>query len=300
MSRHGYGELLAQMELRNPEAFIWAVIRRHFESWRRELGIPEDELFHEGVVALWKARDDYEVREEGNGCSFSTFAYTRIRWHLRNYIESNYVRFDAEMPLADFSRDEEDEYYLENQLFTHPQELDFRFEFQDLLDRIMEVLKKQGVQGAGRTKLRAGVEEKYRRLLTMAACDANGTEIAEELGYRDRHSVNRALRSIKESLFADEEFMAEFGHFIEGRRLNRRGMRMTPHAGDSKIKPREARIYADFASMSVEEIQQTYGVTQKTARQAQRRGWLCPTATRPGAGRPKAVAEAEAEAEAVA
>lgn len=263
-----------------------------YESWRRELGIPDDELFHEAVVALWKAHDDYEVREEGNGCSFSTFAYTRIRWHLRNYIESNYARFNAEMPLANFSRDEEDEYYLENQFFTHPQELDFRFEFQDLLDRIMEVLRRSGIQGVGRTKLRAGVEEKYRRLLTMAACDANGTEIAEEIGYGNRHSVNRVLREIKETLLSDEEFMAEFGHFIEGRRMDRRGIRQCPHAGDSKIKPREDRIYADFNKMSVEEIQQTYGVSRKTARKAQHRGWLCPTATRPGAGRPAATAAA--------
>lgn len=280
-----YRELLEQVGLlKNPPAFILAVIFRKVNGWRIEFGIPVAELFHEGVVALWNAWEEWKLLPPVSGNAskaFSTYGWEAIRWHLIGYIKANYGRFSAEMPLADCYLDGEGDF--EEALFTDEAEVERLYSVEALVDKVMAAFKrgaKSGTPKGGRTRLNLATEERYRRIITMAAAGYNGDAIARELGYTARAVVNTVLRTLRQELLKDQEFMAEFGPAVVGRRMDRLGKQTysrTHSASAGKVGGAakwQRLVDPELAHMSPEKIMMKYGVCLHTARLARRRGWI--------------------------
>lgn len=223
--KSSYGEFLEGLKkvlpIRNPAGLISAVITRNFE-WALKKGVPFEELFHEGVVALWSAYQDNELPLEEQE---SGFYWTRIRWFLLGYCRALFKEQAVPMSqLVSLDDEEEHETWLTDKILRDPSAHERVGSLDDLVEEIMWVVHEKGIQGQGGSgwKLRGNTEQKTRQILRYLAAGYNGVEIANMLGYKDEHGVNRPVAAIARKLREDEQFRELYGEYIPQEHPGRR------------------------------------------------------------------------------
>ncbi|MFH1584522.1 MAG: hypothetical protein ABIB12_00110, partial [Patescibacteria group bacterium] len=120
--KNSYGQFLEGLKealpISNPAGLISAVILRNFR-WALDKGVPFEELFHEGVVALWTAERDDEWPVEERVLSFY---WTRLYWFLLGYCRA--LLREKAMPMSQLvsSDDEDEERWLTEVLLRDPRQ----------------------------------------------------------------------------------------------------------------------------------------------------------------------------------
>lgn len=210
--------LTKETPVRSPVGLISAVISRHF-GWALDKGVSFEELFHEGVVAFWTAVQDNELPLQEQS---TNFYWTAVRWFLLGYCRSLFKEQAMPMSQLASSDDEEYEYWLIQNVLRSPEALAHLGSLNDLIDRIMKVVREKGIQGSSSRKLRGNTEQKIRDILYHLAAGYNGLEIAQMMGYSSESSVNRAIAAVARKLREDGNFQELYAEHIPAERPARR------------------------------------------------------------------------------
>lgn len=251
------------------------------------------ELFHEALVALWNSVREYREKLANGGIKvppLPVFVQRKVKWHIVNFCAANHRRYapGQRWPLTKTFREEAER---ESQLLIQEESISEDEELKPIVDRIIAILARTGVQGDGKRQPRPDCLARYRKLIILVASGYTGEEIARVFGWAGgRSSANFILRRIRQKLVNDSEFMAEFEDKINGRKgrhhlpelrekwREKRRNRLGYRKSETQMPPNSSKLKRienpEFCRMSLKEIMASYDVAKSTAWKAQKRGWL--------------------------
>ncbi|MBI2098715.1 MAG: hypothetical protein HYT49_03670 [Candidatus Wildermuthbacteria bacterium] len=282
--------------LKAPE-LVHAVISRKF-GWALRQGVPDEELFQEGVIALLNA-PNYPSFPAPERRVLSHY-WMAVEWGLLRYLHHGEGKEAAyryhEIPFSEaiamilpegIEADEQEDYLasLGEPLSDSWREPESELELTELIDEIMRVARTH----ADTLRWARGNEgqKKLRKTLSWLATGYNYTEVADKIWGVSRERVRQYFGQLRAYLVADTWFMLKYGEEVRDRRGTPRARRdsraILEQEGQTAARispPREKRrtlrprilmpaaeeLLAGIERSTVPEMAAAYGIDAQTMR----------------------------------